>query len=250
MTAVLGVAVSFTSGAAPFTVMVTDCVAVGAVPVCEDDVQPVQVSVYSMVLASAPVDCDPLTAMEPLQPPEAVQNWTFVAFQISVVCPPLAMVVAAAVSVTAGASCRVSTWVVAVLEPLGPVQVTAKVVVCWISGTSMVPLVGCGPVMPLVPTHWFAAELCSIRDVPAPASTTLAAGVSDTEGPAPPPPDWQAARAVSVTSPMARRAIRMGKAGNSSLWRRTNEFITVLSRASCAAGGPAIHNLERFIEAA
>jgi len=55
------------------------------------------------VAVRGPVDCEPLVALVPLQPPEAVQVVELVELQVSDVASPLATVEARAVSVTVGA---------------------------------------------------------------------------------------------------------------------------------------------------
>ena len=92
---VLGLAVSVTTGANSETVTLTDCVA--------EPPDPVQVSAYSVVLVSAPVDQVPLVAIVPRQPPEAVQAVALAEFQLKVDMAPLATVVGDADNVTVGA---------------------------------------------------------------------------------------------------------------------------------------------------
>jgi len=92
---VLGLPVSVTTGANSETVTVTDCVA--------EPPDPVQVSWYSVVLVSAPVDQVPLVAIVPRQPPEALQAVALAEFQLKADAPPLAMVVGDADNVTVGA---------------------------------------------------------------------------------------------------------------------------------------------------
>jgi hypothetical protein len=87
----LGVAVSVTTGALLETVTVADCVA--------EPPGPVQVSSYSVVLVSVPVDVVPLVATLPCQPPEAMQEVASADFQVRVELSPLATVVGAALSV-------------------------------------------------------------------------------------------------------------------------------------------------------
>jgi hypothetical protein len=174
-TAVLGLATSCTTGAEASTVTVTDWIA--------DPPGPVQSSVKSVVSVRGPVSCEPLTAVEPLQLFEEVQDWASVAFQVSVVSSPLAIVVAAAVRTIVGASPTTVTSVWAVLVPLGPVQVTAKVVVSVTLGTTMVPFTGCGPLIPLVPSHDVAEEVCSTRLVLAPDLIVADCGVREIAGP-------------------------------------------------------------------
>ena len=93
---VLGLAVSVTTGANSETVTLTDCVA--------EPPDPVQVSAYSVVLVSAPVDQVPLVAIVPRQPPEAVQAVALAEFQLKVDAPPLTIVAGEADSVTVGAA--------------------------------------------------------------------------------------------------------------------------------------------------
>jgi hypothetical protein len=89
---VLGVALSVTIGAILDTVTVTDCVVV-------DPRHPVQISSYSVVFVSAPVDQVPLVATLPCHPPAAVQSLALADVQVSVELPPLPTVVGAAVNV-------------------------------------------------------------------------------------------------------------------------------------------------------
>jgi hypothetical protein len=95
MVTVLGTALSVTTGGRAETVTVADCVA--------EPPAPVQVSWYSVVLASAPVDQVPLVATAPCQPPEAVQVVASAEFQLKLDVPPLTIVVGEADSVTVGA---------------------------------------------------------------------------------------------------------------------------------------------------
>ena len=76
-------------------VTATDCVAVPPAPV--------HVSVYAPFAVSAPVDCVPDVAFEPLHEPEAVQAVAFVVLQLSVDADPDATLVGDAVNVSVGA---------------------------------------------------------------------------------------------------------------------------------------------------
>jgi hypothetical protein len=98
---VLGAALSVTIGALLETVTVADCVA--------DPPAPVQVSSYSVVAVSAPVEKVPLVGTLLCQPPEAMQAVASADFQVRVELPPLAMVVGAAVNVMDGAAVDVAT---------------------------------------------------------------------------------------------------------------------------------------------
>lgn len=81
-----------------------------------------------MVEAAIPVRAsEPLRALVPVQPPDAVQLVALVDDQLSVVEPPLAIVDGAAVSVTEGAAgCVTVTFTDCVADPPAPVQVSAN----------------------------------------------------------------------------------------------------------------------------
>jgi hypothetical protein len=101
LTIVLGLSLKLTVGTAgvtdegAVTVTVTVCVT--------DPWLPVQVNSYFVESKSAPVDQVPLVAIEPLQPPEALQAPPWRTFQVSIELSPLLIVVGVAVKVTAGA---------------------------------------------------------------------------------------------------------------------------------------------------
>lgn len=92
---VLGLALKLTVGAGELTVTVEDCAALPPVPV--------QVSVYVAFAVSAPVDDDPLMALLPDQPPDAVQAVALVLDQLRVEVLPLSMELGFAVRLTVGA---------------------------------------------------------------------------------------------------------------------------------------------------
>jgi len=73
---------------------------------------------------SAPVDCDPLTALAPDQAPEAVHEVALVADQVNVELPPLATVLGLAAKVTVGAGEVTETVADCVALPPVPVQVS------------------------------------------------------------------------------------------------------------------------------
>jgi hypothetical protein len=89
---VVGFSVRLTPGAGAVTVTVVDWVALPPVPV--------QVSAKLALAVSAPVDCEPLSALLPDQPPEAVHAVALVATQVKVLLLPLATVLGFAVKVT------------------------------------------------------------------------------------------------------------------------------------------------------
>jgi hypothetical protein len=71
------------------------------------------------------VDCDPLVAFAPDQPPEAVQEVALVEVHVRVELLPDTTLVGLAVSVTVGA--EVMTATLADAEPLPPVPVQLRV---------------------------------------------------------------------------------------------------------------------------
>jgi hypothetical protein len=79
------------------------------------------------VAVSGPVDCEPLVALVPLQPPEAVHVDEFVEIHVSDVASPLATVAARAVSVTVGADVT-ATFTVSLVLPPAPEHVSMKLV--------------------------------------------------------------------------------------------------------------------------
>lgn len=176
---VLGVALKVTTGASPATVTVADCEAVPP--------GPVQVSAYSVVLVSIPVDHVPLVATPPLQPPEAVHAVTFPALQLKTDVPPLATVVGDAVNVTEGAAFT-TTSADCEPEPPGPLQVNVKLVVAVSGSVAALPLVGRAPLHPPE-----AAQLCAFcalhcKVVAVPKTTLLLVGTNVTAGIAAPLP--------------------------------------------------------------
>ena len=72
---------------------------------------------------SAPVDCEPLTALAPDQPPPAVQEVAFVADQLSVAATPLVTVLGLAAKVTVGVGAVTDTVVDCAAVPPAPVQI-------------------------------------------------------------------------------------------------------------------------------
>jgi hypothetical protein len=74
---------------------------------------------------SAPVDCDPLTALVPDQAPEPVQAVALVAAQVSVALLPLATVLGLAARLMVGTGCVTETVAdCAAALPPAPVQVS------------------------------------------------------------------------------------------------------------------------------
>jgi hypothetical protein len=108
---------SETLGGMADTVTVADCDAEPPVPL--------QVSVKFVFAVSDEVVCEPVVALLPLQPPDAVQEVALVEDQVNVDVAPLSTVLGFVLRVTAGAALVTETVAdCAALPPL-PVQVSA-----------------------------------------------------------------------------------------------------------------------------
>ena len=69
-----------------------------------------------------PTGCVPLGGLDPLQPPEAVQEAALTVVQLSVLEPPLEMVVGLALKVTVGPGATVTVTCCIGVTPPGPLQ--------------------------------------------------------------------------------------------------------------------------------
>jgi hypothetical protein len=136
---VLGLADKLTVGAGALTETVADCVALPPAPV--------QVSAYVVLAVIALLDCEPLIALLPDQPPEAVQAVVLVDDQVSVVVAPLLTVLGAAERLTVGAGVLTDTVADCVALPPVPVQVSPKV------SLALIAPVDCEPLTALLPDH-------------------------------------------------------------------------------------------------
>jgi hypothetical protein len=77
---------------------------------------------------SAPLDWEPLIALLPDQPPEAVQDVAWVDDHVSVDAPPLATVLGVALKLTVAVGCSLTDTVAdCAAFPPSPVQVSVKV---------------------------------------------------------------------------------------------------------------------------
>jgi hypothetical protein len=95
----------------------------------------------------APLDCEPLIALLPDQPPAAVQAVVLVDDQVSVVVPPLLTVLGAAERLTVGAGVLTDTVADCAALPPVPVQVSPKVAL------AVIAPVDCEPLTALLPDH-------------------------------------------------------------------------------------------------
>jgi len=126
---------------------------------------------------SAPVLCEPLVALVPDQPPEAVHDVAFVADQVSVLALPLVTVVGFAVSVVTGAlgggSAPTCTLADPVVVPPRPAQLKLYVCDACNGPSDCEPLVVCRPFQPPDALHLSAAFDDHDSTVDPPADTLV-----------------------------------------------------------------------------
>ena len=99
-----------------------------------------------MLAASAPLDCEPLIALLPVQPPEAVQAVALLEAHVRVELPPLAIVLGLALMLTVALGVLLTVTVAdcAALPPV-PVQLSVYVALAasapvdWVPVTDFVP---------------------------------------------------------------------------------------------------------------
>lgn len=169
---VLGLALKVTVGAADVTVAVADWLPLPP--------GPVQVRVYVTLAVSAPVDCEPLTALLPDQPPDAVQAVALVDDQFKVAAAPLFTVVGFSVRLTPGAGWVTETVVDCVALAPVPVHVSAKLVL------AVSAPVDCEPLSPLLPdqppdaVHAVALVAVQVSVLLLPLATVLGEAVNVT----------------------------------------------------------------------
>jgi hypothetical protein len=132
----------------------------------------------------APVECEPLSASAPLQPPEAVQAVALVVDQLRVALAPFVTVLGEALRemVGGGASDVTETLVACVALPPAPVQVRVNVAL------ALSAPVDCEPLRPLPPDQPpEALQAVALFDVQesvalAPLVTVLGLAVIETVG--------------------------------------------------------------------
>ena len=95
----------------------------------------------------APVDCEPLVALPPDQPPEAVQAVALLEDQVRVELPPLVTLVGLALSETVGGGVT-ETVTDCAAEPPAPVHASVYLVVAVSGAVLWEPLVGFEPLQP------------------------------------------------------------------------------------------------------
>jgi hypothetical protein len=129
---------------------------------------------------SAPVDCEPLSPFEPLQPPDAVQALALLLDQVRVEDAPAFTLLGEALSVTTGALPETVTVADCVAEPPDPVHVNSYSVVFVRAPVDQVPRVGTLPCQPPEAVQAVASEeLHTSVELP-PSATVVGAALSVT----------------------------------------------------------------------
>jgi len=130
--------------------------------------EPVQLSVYVVVALSAAVDCEPLVATLPDQPPEAVQVVALLVVQVNSDVPPVLMLEGLALRDTLGGAAAteiVADWEA---EPPVPLQVSVNLVAALKATVVYEPRVGFVPVQPFEAVQAVALveDQVSVDDAP------------------------------------------------------------------------------------
>jgi len=170
----LGLADNVTNGGSADTFTIADCVA--------KPPGPLQVSSYSVVLESAPVDQVPFAATAPLQPPLAVHPVACSEVQCRVEPVPLATVEGMDSSTTTGISAVTTISADCEADPPGPVQVSVKRVFAPIGPVAALPMVGREPDQPPEAVQDCASVVFHCSVVSPPAGTLLSAAFNVTDG--------------------------------------------------------------------
>jgi hypothetical protein len=108
----------------------------------------VHVNEYVELADTAPVDCEPLSPLEPLQPPDALQDVALLLDQLSEEEAPEFTVLGVALSVTTGAMLDTVTVADCVADPPAPVQVSSYSLVFVRVPVGQFPLVATLPCQP------------------------------------------------------------------------------------------------------
>jgi hypothetical protein len=130
----------------------------------------------------APVDCEPLVATAPDQPPDAAQDVALVEDQVRVELPPLATLVGLALSETLGVGADTETVTDCAAVPPGPVQVNVKVVPAVRFEVACEPLVAWAPLQPPEAAQELALLEDQVKVDAPPLLTVVGLALSVTDG--------------------------------------------------------------------
>jgi hypothetical protein len=130
---------------------------------------------------TAPVDCEPLSPLEPLHPPDAVQELALVLDQASVEEAPDFTLLGVALRVTTGALLETVTVADCVADPPAPAQVSSYSVVLVRVPVDIVPLVARLPCQPPEAVQALAPVDFQVRLELPPLPTVVGAAVKVTD---------------------------------------------------------------------
>jgi hypothetical protein len=134
------------------------------------------------VVLIAPVDCEPLAARAPDQPPEAAQDVALVDVQVRVELLPLTTLVGLALSETLGVGADTETVTDCAALPPAPVQVNVKLAAAVRFEVVCEPLVGSGPLQLPVATQEVALLEDHVKVDALPLLTVVGLALSVTDG--------------------------------------------------------------------
>jgi len=135
-----------------------------------------------VVALSAPVDCEPLVAGVPDQPPDAVQVAALVETQVKVDVPPVVTLVGLALNEMLGGGAETDTVTDCDAEPPAPVQVNVYFVAVVRAEVLCEPLVASLPLQPPEAVHKVALVETQVNVDAAPLLTVLGLAASVTAG--------------------------------------------------------------------
>ena len=128
------------------------------------------------------MDCEPLSPLAPLQPPDAAQEVALLLDQVSVEAVPAFTALGAALIATTGALLEIVMVADCVADPPAPVQVNSYSVVLVRAPVDQVPLVGTLPCQPPEAVQAVASADFQVRVELPPLPMVVGAAVIVTDG--------------------------------------------------------------------
>jgi hypothetical protein len=141
----------------------------------------VHVNEYVELADTAPVDCEPLSPLEPLQPPDALQEVALLLDQVSEEEAPEFTVLGLALRVTIGATLETVTVADCIADPPAPVQVSSNSVVFVRAPVDQVPLLATLPCQPPEAVQAVASADVQVSVELPPLLTVVGAAVNVTD---------------------------------------------------------------------
>jgi hypothetical protein len=223
-----GFTVNVTVGMPPFTTTVA--VITPLVPPA-----PLQSSENDVVAARAPVLCEPLVDLLPLQPPDAAHEVALVELHVNTDALPLLTEFGFAVSVTVAAGKTATVAVATLLAPPAPVQANECVVVVVSGAVFSVPLVDLLPLQPPDAVHEVALIEFHVSTAALPLATAVGFAVSVTAAGGTVAGGWF----FDVSTPPPHAANSSDAAAGTYLSRPLHHKLIILKNP-CALRGSAV----------